>query len=269
MEIRLFTRWGSAVLLVAVVLLSASTAQAGRCVGVFFRGFNAPVGTSGMDNLEAHLVAAFGDNPARSFATAVFNWTDQQQAFDFIDGFTDVDCVVLAGHSFGANSAVELTANFLEPAGIPVDLLVQFDSVGANDDVLPAGVAQGFNYHQVSTGIFEPQGESNVEGSTNVYVEDDYSVSNSDITHTQIDCPLFERTPVAYAAVFGSQPDLYARVEGHVAPLFNVTPVPTLGLPGVAALIAGLLISGYCVGSRRSVTARCAAHGSTRLSGSA
>jgi hypothetical protein len=256
MEARLSMRCGSALLLVAVVLFSASTAQAGRCVGVFFRGFNAPVGTSGMDNLEAHLVAAFGGNPVQPFSTAVFNWTDQQQAFDFIGDFTDVDCLVLAGHSFGANSAIELTTNFLEPAGIPVDLLVQFDSVGANDDVLPAGVALGFNYHQVSTGIFEPQGESNVQDSTNVYVEDDYSVSDSDITHTQIDCPLFERTTAAYAALFGSRPDLYARVEGHVAPLFVAAPVPTLGLPGVAALIAGLLISGCRAASRGSVTAR-------------
>jgi hypothetical protein len=155
-----------------------------------------------MDNLEAHLVAAFGGSSTRAFSSAVFNWTDQQQAFDFIDGFSDISCLVVAGHSSGANAAIELTTDFLMPAGIAVDLLVQFDSVGANDDVLPAGVAQGYNYHQVSTGGFlEPQGEMNVRDSTNVYVEDESNVLDSDITHTQIDCPLFERTPTGYAAL--------------------------------------------------------------------
>ena len=238
----------SALLVLAATLVAAppttQAAQADRCVAVFFRGFGASVGTSGMDNLEAHLVAAFGGNPARPFSSAVFNWTDQQQAFDFINGFTDIGCLVLAGHSFGANATIELTTDFLMPAGIPVDLLVQFDSVGANDNVLPAGVAQGYNYHQVSTGgFFEPQGEMTVQGSTNVYVENDYNVFDSDITHTQIDCPLFERTPADYAALFGSQPDLYARVESHVAVLYVAEAVPALGLPGIAALILTVLAS--------------------------
>jgi hypothetical protein len=228
--------------LAGTLLAAPQAAQADRCVGVFFRGFGASVGNSGMDNLEAHLVAAFGGDPSRPFSSAVFNWTDQQQAFDFIDGFSDIGCLVLAGHSFGANSAIELTTDFLVPAGIPVDLLVQFDSVGANDDVLPAGVAQAYNYHQVSTGgIFEPQGEQNVLGSTNVYVENEYGVLDSDISHTQLDCPMFERTPAAYAALFGSQPDLYARVEGHVAALCVAVAVPALGLPGVVGLIVVIL----------------------------
>jgi hypothetical protein len=231
-------------LLLAATLLTAQAAHADRCVAVFFRGFGAAVGSSGMDRLEAHLVTAFGGDPARPFSSAVFNWTDQQQAFDFIAGFSDVDCLVLAGHSFGANAAVELTTDFLMPADIPVDLLVQFDSVGANDDVLPASVAQGYNYHQVSTGgFFEPQGEMNVEGSTNIYVESDYNVSDSDITHTEIDCPLFERTPAEYAALFGSQPDLYARVESHVGELFFAEAVPALGIPGIAVLIMTILAS--------------------------
>lgn len=244
MSTRLAKRRGAAVIVFLVALMSASNAEAGRCVGVFFRGFNAPVGTSGMDNLEAHLFAAFGGDPIRPFSTGVFNWTDQQQAFDFVDSFSDIDCVVLAGHSFGANSAIEFTTDFLEPAGVSVDVLVQFDSVGANDDVLPPSVTQGFNYHQVSTGFFEPQGESNVQGSTNVYVEQEYSVPDTAISHTEIDCPLFERTPEAYAALFGSQPDLYERVEDHVAPLFDVTPVPFMGLPGLTALATALVLGG-------------------------
>jgi hypothetical protein len=191
-----------------------------------------------MDNLEAYLVAVYGGNPARPFSTAVFNWTDQSAAFAFVDGFSDVDCVILAGHSFGANSAVEFATNFLEPAGIPVDWLFLFDSVGANDGVLPANVVGGFNYHQVSTGLFEPQGESTVQGATNVYVEQDYGVSDADITHTEIDCPLFERSESGYASLFGSQPDLYARIEDQVAPLFALRAVPGLGAPGAALLLS-------------------------------
>ena len=86
MSTRLAKRRGAAVIVFLVALMSASNAEAGRCVGVFFRGFNAPVGTSGMDNLEAHLFAAFGGDPIRPFSTSVFNWTDQQQAFDFVEG---------------------------------------------------------------------------------------------------------------------------------------------------------------------------------------
>lgn len=234
-------RTGAALSVLVVALLSASTAEAGRCVGVFFRGFGAAVGTSGMDNLEADLFAALGGDPARPFSTGVFNWTDQQQAFDFVEGLTEVDCFILAGHSFGANSAVEFTTDFLEPAGIPVDRLFLFDSVGANDDVLPTSVVQGFNYHQVSTGFAEPEGVSNVQGATNIYVEQDYGVSDGDISHTQIDCPLFERSAAGYAALFGSQPDLYARVETEVAPLFDVVAVPSTPWPGPVTLIATLV----------------------------
>ena len=239
--------------ILVAVLLGASSARAERCVGVFFRGFGASVGSSGMDNLEAELVAVFGGSPARPFSTAVFNWTEQSSAFAFVDGFDDVDCVILAGHSFGANSAIEFATDFLLPAGIAVDRIFLFDSVGANDGSLPANVVLGFNYHQEGTGRFEPQGESNVQGATNVYVEQAYGVSDADITHTEIDCPLFERSESAYAALFGSQPDLYARVEGHIAPLFEVRAVPGLGLLGSALLCLVLVTSSLAaVGVQRS-----------------
>lgn len=230
-------------LLAALLVATPTAAQADRCVAVFIRGFNAPVGTSGMDNLEAHLSAAFGGDPNRPFSTAVFNWTEQAAAFAFIDGFSDITCLVIAGHSFGANAAVELSENSLLPAGITVDLLVQFDSVGLNDDVLPPNVANGINYHQEATGFFEPEGEAFVVGATNVYVEMDYGVSDSQITHTEIDCPLFERTPAQYATTFGTQPDLFARVEDQVAALCINAAVPLLG-PVARALLALALLLG-------------------------
>ena len=234
------SKWPDLILLV-LALTVADVARADSCVAVFFRGFGADVGNSGMDQLEAHLSEAFGDDPAAPFSSAVFNWTDQAQALGFIQSFDEIDCLVVAGHSFGANAAVELAADSLIPNGIPVDLLFQFDSVGANDDVLPAGVAAGFNYHQVSTGgFFEPEGEANVVGSTNVYVEQEYGVADSEITHTEIDCPLFERTSEEYAALFESQPDLYARVEEQVRGLRSPPAVPGLGLGGLLALLLSI-----------------------------
>jgi len=147
---------------------------------------------------------------------------------------------VLVGHSFGANSAIELVTDFLAPAQITVDLLIQLDSVGASDDAVPAGVLQGINYYQVSTGLFEPQGESSVAGATNIQVEALYGVANSDISHTQIDCPLFDYTPSQYAALFGSQPDLHASIVDHITAACAID-VPALGRPGLAALVAALV----------------------------
>lgn len=229
------------------VLLAPSIAEAGRCVGVFLRGFAATPGSSGMDRLAEHLVVAFDGRPERPFSTGVFDWDERAAAAAFVLGFSDVDCVVVAGHSFGGNAAVELAANELAAAGVSVDVLVQFDSVGANDDVLPPSVVRGLNYHQVSTGFFEPQGESNVQGAINVSVEQDYGVDDADITHTEIDCPLFERSPAAYAALFGAQPDLYARIEQEMAPLFEIAPVPGLGVPGLVVLgLAGAIVVARC-----------------------
>lgn len=236
----------SVLLAIAAALACAFPASADRSVAVFFRGFLASP-PAGMDHLEAHLAAAFGGEPSQPFSSQVFAWTEQQEAFDFIAGFSDVGCLILVGHSFGANSAIELVTEFLAPAGIHVNLLITLDSVGANDDELPGNVDQGFNYWQVSTNLFEPQGTSNVQGSLNENVEDLYGVDPPDITHTEIDDPLFERTPAAYAALFGSQPDLYARIEDSVA-LFCAVFVPALGPMGIAALLSILLAAG-----RRSV----------------
>lgn len=218
-------------LLLAIVvvagLLAPSAASAGRTVVVLLRGFNASQGDSGMDRLAASLEARLGGNPEQPFSRAVYNYTEVAAAFAFIDGFTDIDCLVVGGHSFGGAAAIELVTDFLDPAGIPVDLLIQFDSVGANDGVLPVSVGRGINYYQVSTGFFEPEGERNVVGSENVYVELDYGVADSVITHTRIDCPQFEYDAIDYAALFGSQPDLYARIGDEVEALC-ATAVPTL-----------------------------------------
>lgn len=239
--------WKALLVMAAVFATAPQVAAADRTVAVFFRGFGATPGSAGMDLLAADLASSFGGDPTRPYSSEVFAWTEQQEAFDFIDGFTDIGCVILVGHSFGANSAIELVTDFLTPSGIHVDLLIQFDSVGASDDVLPAEVGQGLNFHQISTGLFEPQGTSNVVGSMNEQVEASYGVANSDITHTSIDCPLFAYSPPAYAALFGSQPDLYARIEDLIAALC-ASAVPSLGPISYAILLLMFLASGYRVG---------------------
>lgn len=236
---RLAAGLAAGLITIAFAAATPGVAFADRTVAVFFRGFGATPGASGMDALEDALASAFGGRPGRPFSSQVYAYTELQAAFDFIDGFTDVDCLILVGHSFGGDAAVELAASFLGPAGIPVDLLIQLDSVGLGDEVLPPGVAQGFNYYQISTGLFEPQGETFVEGASNFQVETLYGVTNSDITHTTIDCPQFDYSDTAYAALFGSQPDLYARIEDHLAAVCGVA-VPALGARG-ALLLATIL----------------------------
>ncbi len=231
-------------LLATSVLLAPSLASADRTVVVLFRGF-AATPPSGMDRLEARLASEFGGDPGRPYSGQVFDWFEEQQAFDFINGFGDIGRLIIGGHSFGGDAAIELATDFLLPAGIPVDLLYQFDSVGNGDETLPAGVVQGYNFWQVSTGgILEPQGEAVVAGSINEQVEQFYTVGgvvdNSSITHTEIDCPLFERTPAQYLALFGPKPDLFDRIAAQAVALLPVG-VPGLGIPGLAVLAGGIL----------------------------
>ena len=233
-------RWILALAIVAGIVGVPQAALAERTVVVLLRGFNASQGDSGMDRLAASLEAAFGGDPARPFSSQVFNYNELQDAFDFVDGFSDVGCLIVGGHSFGGDASIELVTDFLTPAGIMVDLLVQFDSVGIGDEVLPEEVGLGLNYYQESTGFFEPQGERNVVGSINTYVEQFYGVTDFDITHTTIDCPFFDYSAAAYAMLFGSQPDLYARIEDQIAALCAVA-VPALGPAGIVVLVAVLL----------------------------
>jgi len=231
------------VLLAIVGVTTAPKIAEARTVTVLFRGFLASP-PAGMDRLADTLEANFGGNPTQPFSSQVFAYTQQQQAFDFIDSFDDIDCLILAGHSFGGNSAIVLVTDYLDPAGITVDLLILFDSVGANDDVLPSSVIEGINYHQISTGLFEPQGVASVAGSSNYQVEALYGVGNADITHTEIDCPLFERSEVDYLALFGSQPDLFARIVERV---FEICAVAVSSLRWLAsvALVMGLVATAY------------------------
>ena len=55
--------------------------------------------------------------------------------------------IILYGHSMGGAAAVKL-ARDLNQRGLPVALIVQVDSVGASDGVIPANVARAANLYQ-------------------------------------------------------------------------------------------------------------------------
>ncbi len=150
-----------------------------------FTGFGALPG-AGMDVLNAGLsLAGIPDYLGR-----VFQWTEQQEAFDWIQQWeSERSTLVIIGHSFGGNSALQLANDFLKPNQVDVDLTIQVDSV-ANfgsgwNDLLPTNVDVGFNYYQISTGFFEPQGEDVVQGATNFNTE--VLFNDTSITHISID----------------------------------------------------------------------------------
>ena len=119
---------------------------------MLFRGFSANPGNAGMDDLAASLSTDFGNNPNQSFSSRVFAHSQHQQAFDFIQEFDDASCLIVIGHSWGGDTAIELAGEFLVPAEVDVALLIQLDSVGLKDDELPDGVAKGVNYFQIRAG---------------------------------------------------------------------------------------------------------------------
>ncbi len=159
-------------------------------VTVLFTGFN-PGSPSGMDALNLDLASRFAaEFPGRTYNGMVFGYNQRQQAFDFINGVSDIDQLFLVGHSWGGNALIRLAEQQLLPNGMPVDATFQIDSVdifdlGLGDDVLPANVDRGFNYYQIATGLLEPQGEMFVLGAMNINVE--VLFNDPFITHTSID----------------------------------------------------------------------------------
>jgi pimeloyl-ACP methyl ester carboxylesterase len=154
---------------------------------VLFTGFGAGPGpNTGMDLLNTRLAAA----GIPDYLGQVFEWTEHDAALDWVQlHAASRGTLVLVGHSFGGNSALQLADDYLSPFNVTVDLTVQIDPVknfiaGAND-VLPSNVDVGFNYYQISTGFLEPQGEDFVNGATNFNVE--VLFNDTTITHTSID----------------------------------------------------------------------------------
>lgn len=179
-----------AFVLVLVFFLVSGRPVSADVVTVLFSGFN-PDNPGGMDFLKQDLDTRFAaDFPNLDFSSQVFAYNRRQEAFDYINSFAELDRLFVVGHSWGGNALIRLARQQLLPAGIPVDATFQVDSVdipdfGPGDNVLPANVISGYNYYQIATGLFEPQGEQNVQGAVNINVE--VLFNDTTITHTSID----------------------------------------------------------------------------------
>jgi hypothetical protein len=180
-----------------IVTILVSPCTAGITQVVLFTGFLAGPGPdTGMDLLNERLAAA----GIPDYLGQVFEWDEHDAAFAWVNQFAaDRATLVLVGHSFGGNSALQLADNYLNPLNVTVDLTVQIDPVknfyeGAND-VLPSNVEVGLNYYQISTGFIEPQGEDFVAGATNYNAE--VLFNDTSITHTSIDDDLRLHTRIA------------------------------------------------------------------------
>ena len=179
-------------LVVLVTALSVTKPTNADIVTVLFTGFLSPVPGSGMEALDMTLSDLFATEfPDLNYSGQAFEYTQKQDALDFINSFDEIDRLYLAGHSFGGSSLIQLAENMLAPLNMSVDLTFQIDSVDnflgpPPDDVLPDNVKAGYNYYQISTGgIFEPQGEMFVAGAININVE--ILFNDPSITHTSID----------------------------------------------------------------------------------
>jgi hypothetical protein len=170
-------------LLCATSIITPATA--GTTQVALFTGFN-PGFPAGMDDLNTYLLG----QSIPDYQGMVFAYDDQAAALSWIEQITDRSTLVVIGHSFGGSGSLLLANNYLKPLGIDVDLTVQIDSVeqffnpGWNNQ-LPTNVDVGFNYYQIATGgIFEPQGETNVQGATNINAE--VLFNDTSISHTSI-----------------------------------------------------------------------------------
>jgi pimeloyl-ACP methyl ester carboxylesterase len=198
---------------------SAVPADGDIVAALFVGAFTDPADpAAGMNQLNVALNSTdFGEF---IYSGLVYDDADEQGAIDDILA-QDVERLVLIGHSLGGQAVVNV-ARTLENSGVIVNLTVQLDSFGNDDDLLPANVRQGFNYYQ--TPIFPDVigGETNVTAVDpntkveNFKVETLYGVADDQISHTQIDDRQFGYDDPGYAALFGDQPDLHHRIAGHI-----------------------------------------------------
>ncbi len=108
-------------------------------VVIFIEGFSA-LGISNGDGIR---------DMAENFPGAKkFDWTDHKEIISEIKKHAPNEPVVLVGHSFGGDTAIEV-ANELNSAknGFrAVDLLVSIDAVGMNKTIIPVNVKSNLNF---------------------------------------------------------------------------------------------------------------------------
>ncbi|MDO9183309.1 MAG: hypothetical protein Q7U04_12925 [Bacteriovorax sp.] len=77
-----------------------------------------------------------------------FSWDEQDKIIDEIKKHSPDQPIVLVGHSFGGDSAIEIanTLNSVKNGFRGIDLLVSIDSVGMNNTIIPMNVKRNLNF---------------------------------------------------------------------------------------------------------------------------
>jgi hypothetical protein len=77
-----------------------------------------------------------------------FSWDEQEKIIEEIKKHSPEQPVVLVGHSFGGDSAVEIanTLNTVKNGFRSIDLIVSVDSVGMNHSIIPMNVKRNLNF---------------------------------------------------------------------------------------------------------------------------
>ena len=77
-----------------------------------------------------------------------FSWDEKDKIINEIKKHSPEQPVILVGHSFGADSAVEIANNLntLQNGFRNIDLLVSIDSVGLNHSIIPMNVRKNLNF---------------------------------------------------------------------------------------------------------------------------
>lgn len=77
-----------------------------------------------------------------------FSWDEQDAIIEQIKKHSPEQPVVLVGHSFGGDSAVEIanTLNSVKNGFRGIDLLISIDSVGMNHSIIPMNVKRNLNF---------------------------------------------------------------------------------------------------------------------------
>lgn len=103
--------------------------------------------------IEGFELFSSGGNGVKDMAQAMpggkhFGWDQKKEIVNEIQKHSDKQPVVLVGHSFGADTAVEIAEEFnnLQKGYRPIDLLVTLDAVGFNHHVIPVNVKRNLNF---------------------------------------------------------------------------------------------------------------------------
>ena len=77
----------------------------------------------------------------------IYGWNQKDEILKEINKIEKSQKVILVGHSFGGDTAVEIanTLDSLEHKFRPVDLLVTIDAIGFNNDIIPQNVKKHLN----------------------------------------------------------------------------------------------------------------------------